>query len=120
MLITNTKLDVIEVMKKYKELSKIETAFKELKHFVEIRPIYHWKERRVKAPVFVCVLAFLTEMLIERATKLSARKAIRILKRIKINQHNVDEEKINIVDRLLDEEISLLNELQIEMPQRIY
>lgn len=52
----------------------VEQAFREIKNFVNIRPIYHSKDRMVKAHVFVCVLAYLTEALIQRLVPPSKRE----------------------------------------------
>jgi hypothetical protein len=42
----------------YKDLSRVERAFRSMKTFdLEIRPIRHWTADRVRAPVFLCMLA---------------------------------------------------------------
>ena len=61
-------------MESYKELRSVEYAFKKIKHFVDIRPIYHFEDRMVKAHVFVCVLAYLTEALIQGLVPPSKRE----------------------------------------------
>jgi len=46
----------------YKDLSKVERAFRSLKTVdLKIRPIYHWLESRVRAHVFLCMLAYYVE-----------------------------------------------------------
>ena len=46
----------------YKELSKVERAFRSLKTVdLKVRPIYHWLEDRVRAHVFLCMLAYYVE-----------------------------------------------------------
>jgi transposase len=40
----------------YKSLQTIERGFKDLKSLIAIRPIYHFKEERIKAHVFICFL----------------------------------------------------------------
>ena len=35
----------------------MEDSFRQLKDLVEIRPIFHWKERRVKTHILLCLLA---------------------------------------------------------------
>ena len=49
-------LSVEQVITSYKDLKHVEAAFDELKNFIEIRPVYHYNERRVRAHVFICVL----------------------------------------------------------------
>ena len=48
-------------------LHKAENAFNEIKNFLKIRPIRHFADIRVKAHVFICVIAYLLEQLIEQA-----------------------------------------------------
>ena len=48
-----------QLVESYKNLSKVETAFRCLKSIdLEIRPIYHRLANRVKAHVFICMLAY--------------------------------------------------------------
>ena len=41
----------------YKDLQDVERGFRTLKSSLEIRPMYHWTERRIRAHVFLCVMA---------------------------------------------------------------
>jgi len=54
-----------EVVAAYKSLGSIERAFRSLKSFVRIRPVYHRKDLRIRAHVFICVLAYLLERTLE-------------------------------------------------------
>jgi transposase len=51
-----------EAVQAYKELSRVERAFRSLKTVnLDIRPIRHWTARRVRAHVFLCMLAYHVE-----------------------------------------------------------
>ena len=43
----------------YKGLWQVEETFRTLKTPLELRPIYHWSESRVRGHVMVCFLAFI-------------------------------------------------------------
>ena len=60
-----------EVYRVYKDLQEIERSFRALKSHIAIRPTYHWTERRVRAHVFLCVLA----LVIERVMRLRLKSA---------------------------------------------
>jgi hypothetical protein len=46
----------------YKSLSQVERAFRSLKSVdLKVRPIYHWKDDRIRAHVFLCLLAYYVE-----------------------------------------------------------
>jgi transposase len=54
-----------EVVESYKNLKEVEMLFDDLKNFVDIRPIRHWLQVRVRAHVFICVLALLLKRIFE-------------------------------------------------------
>ena len=55
-------LDAAETVQAYKDLSRVERAFRCLKTSdLEIRPIRHWTAQRVRAHVFLCMLAYHVE-----------------------------------------------------------
>lgn len=61
---TNTDLAPSEVACAYKGLWQVEQAFRVLKTPLELRPIYHWTEPRVRGHVMVCFLAFVLRQLL--------------------------------------------------------
>jgi len=70
MLVTNAPgLSAEEIARGYRTLSKVEQAFREVKRFLRIRPIYHYADLRVRGHVFVCVPAYLLETFLEKKLK---------------------------------------------------
>jgi len=57
-LTTNTNQSAVGVVEAYKDLWQVELAFRQLKSELEMGPIYHWKDRRIRAHVMICFLAF--------------------------------------------------------------
>ena len=50
------------VVRAYKDLSKVERAFRCFKGVdLKVRPIYHWLDERIRAHVFLCLLAYYVE-----------------------------------------------------------
>jgi len=79
-----SKEDVVE---NYRQLWKIEKAFRISKHDLKIRPIYHRVQRRIEAHICLCFAAYkvykeLERQLYEKKANLSAEKAIDIAKTI--------------------------------------
>ncbi len=58
-------LEPCKVVETYKNLKEVEMLFDDLKNFVDIRPIRHRLEVRVRAHVFLCVLALLLKRIFE-------------------------------------------------------
>ncbi len=53
------------VVTSYKNLREVETLFDDFKNFVDIRPIRHRLENRVRGHVFICILALLLKRIFE-------------------------------------------------------
>lgn len=61
-------LDATSTVKAYKSLSQVEQAFRSYKTMdLKVRPIYHHLEERVKAHVFLCMLAYYVEWHMKQA-----------------------------------------------------
>ena len=65
LLTTREELAASKVVDSYKNLKEVEMLFDDLKHFVDIQPIRHWLGPRVRAHVFLCILALLLKRLFE-------------------------------------------------------
>jgi hypothetical protein len=61
-------LDAADTVRAYKSLASVERAFRSLKTVdLDIRPIFHWVSPRVRAHVFLCMLAYHLEWHMRRA-----------------------------------------------------
>jgi transposase len=65
LLSNRNDLEPWKVVQSYKNLQEVEILFDDLKNFVDIRPIRHWLEVRVRAHVFICILALLLKRIFE-------------------------------------------------------
>lgn len=55
-------LDDADTVRSYKSLARVERAFRCIKTVdLHVRPVYHWLEDRVRAHVFLCMLAYYLE-----------------------------------------------------------
>jgi transposase len=65
-----SQLSSPQVVATYKSLSTVERAFRSMKSVdLKVRPIYHHQAERVKAHVFLCMLAYYVEWHMRRALK---------------------------------------------------
>jgi len=68
--VNRESLDATSTVKAYKQLSNAERAFRSLKSIdIEVRPIHHRQPRRVRAHVFLCMLAYYVEWHMRQALK---------------------------------------------------
>jgi transposase len=70
----------------YKQLVRVEETWKTMKSTIEIRPVFHRTEERIKAHVFLCVLALLVERVAERSCESTWPRIREELRSIKIAQ----------------------------------
>ena len=55
-------MSAADTVRSYKALARVERAFRTLKSVdLQIRPVHHWLEPRVRAHVFLCMLAYYLE-----------------------------------------------------------
>ncbi len=70
----------------YKQLQRVEEAWRTLKSGLRLRPVYHYAPHRLHAHVFLSVLALLLERLAEQACADTWRNIRDDLKRVKLAQ----------------------------------
>lgn len=60
--VVSEAMNADRVVQTYKSLSRVERAFRSMKTVdLQLRPIYHHKDDRIRAHVFVCMLAYYVE-----------------------------------------------------------
>ena len=95
-IIKSTASDLLaeELIQQYKNLTGVEKAFKEIKDFLRLRPIRHHEDNRVRAHVFICVLSYLLEKILEKKMRqahlqITAREALDRLDDIRLAKNEV-------------------------------
>ncbi len=74
-VMTNAKnLSEHEILNQYNNLWEVENAFRITKHDLKVRPIFHWKPRRVKAHIAISFLAYTLVKHLEYRVKLQYKK----------------------------------------------
>jgi len=86
-----------EIISAYHNLWRIEESFKIMKSTLEVRPVFHWTEPRIKGHFVVCFLAFLLERTLEFKLKenqedASPEKIREALNSISFSEFEVDGE----------------------------
>ena len=103
-----------EIIHRYKELAEIERGWRALKSTLLLRPVHHWTEDRIKAHVFICVLALQIERLMRNRLKtLSVSKAIDRLRRIKVGEMRVGDTTTLLATEVTAEQKEILRELGV-------
>ena len=82
--------DPRDLVVQYRRLSEIESCFRANKHDLKIRPIFHWLDRRVRAHIAICYMAFcclqhLRHRLKARGQRMSPDRIRRALNELEIS-----------------------------------
>ena len=104
-----------EVLENYKGLWQIEEAFRVNKHDLKMRPIYHWNEKRIKAHILMCYMAY--------ALSVYVRKTLKD-KGIKLSFRKIRQELNYCQESMLYDEVSgykfLLPSKKTQLQEKIY
>jgi len=114
------ELGAEELILRYKELGDIEQAFRTLKASLKIRPVYHWTQRRIRAHVFLCVLAlqFHRFMRGELArSNLSVERSLERLKTVKAGTLRLQAQRVPYVTALTETHKELYEQLELPFPR---
>jgi len=71
----------------YKQLAAVERVFRDLKHTVDIRPVYHRLADRIRAHVLLCRLVLLLIRVAENETAQTWRRLIQALGSLQVGIH---------------------------------
>jgi len=118
------RLPALEVIKAYKNLCQVEDAFREIKDFLKLRPIYHYSPQRVKGHVLVCVLAYLIEKILEKSLKraninLTPREALDYLDTLRLVENKIAGQHLFCVTTPSQEHRQILKSVGIKTLPRI-
>jgi transposase len=97
-------LSPVEAVTAYKQLNEVERGFAHLKGLLEVRPVYHRKDDRVRAHVLVAALAFLLDRALEKKLRaahshLSSPAAWRALETLRCVEVEVGDQRRLCVTR---------------------
>jgi transposase len=112
---TDLELPAEEIVKRYKELAEIERGWRALKSSLLLRPVYHWTEPRIRAHIFICVLALqLERWMRNRLRPVSVKKALQLLQQIKVGELTVNGKTVSMATRLTAEQKEILRKLGVK------
>jgi len=65
---SDPKLSAEDIALGYKQLLQVERGWRDMKQIIDLRPVYHRREERIRAHVMLCWLALLLTRIAENAT----------------------------------------------------
>ena len=123
-LTTNTKLSGGQVIDSYKGLWQIEQGFRRLKSEIEIGPLCHYLDDRIRAHVMICFFALilrtiLTKKLKEFFPKESYQDCLNDLKNLHIVIMNITKRAVHLRTEVLAEAQKIFDALKMKPPDKI-
>ncbi len=108
-----------EIALGYKNLREAERSFRDLKTTLELRPVFHRLEHRIRAHVVVCWLALLLIRIAERATDQSWRRTATELQRLHLVTLQGPAGAVRQTTPPTEPQRAIFAALQLEPPPRI-
>lgn len=103
----------------YKQLLEVEDAFRTLKTTLELRPVYHRLEERIRAHVLLCWLALLLVRVTERETDQTWRTVRDRLERMHLGEFIGNDGRVLQRTETTTEQSQIFSALKIAEPPRI-
>ena len=113
----------LEILSIYRKLWLLEDTFRELKGPLELRPIWHRKPDRIKAHIWICMMAYLIERIVEQVMlaagePITAARVFNSFSNMDLNQQGFKDGKVDkrwwTVTELSGRHIELMRALKVE------
>nr|WP_198409724.1 IS1634 family transposase [Limnochorda pilosa] len=111
-------LSTEDVVAGYKQLWQIERVNRQLKHTVDIRPVFHRLEDRIRAHVLLCWLALLLIRVAENETHRTWNQMKLLLSTLELGIHRTHHGEVCQTNRVTQDQKALFEALHIKPPAR--
>ena len=117
---SDPKLPAEDIALGYKQLLEVERGWRDMKQVIDLRPVYHRKEERIRAHVILCWLALLLARVAENTCHATWPKLRRELDRIAIGTFTGPAGTFRQRTEITKAQRDILAQLGIDPPPRIY
>jgi transposase len=104
----------------YKQLLEVERGWRDMKQVIDLRPVYHRKEDRIRAHVILCWLALLLARVAEHACAATWPELRRQLDRIQVGAFTGPAGTFRQRTEITPAQAAILEQLGIDPPPKIY
>ena len=116
---SDPELSAEDVALGYKNLLEAERGFRDLKSTLELRPVFHRLEHRIRAHVLICWLALLLIRITERQTGQTWRRVALELQRLHLVTLAGPDGTVQQTTQLSDAQRQILDATSVKPPPRI-
>ena len=115
---SDDSLSAEEIALGYKQLIDVERGWRALKHTLDLRPVYHRKDERIRAHVLLCFLALLLTRVIELETSQTWPTIRRELERMHLGEFHGSAGRVLQRTETTPQQLEILRALTIDEPPR--
>ena len=117
---SDPKMTAEDIALGYKQLLEVERGWRDLKQVIDLRPVYHRKEERIRAHVILCWLALLLARVAENACAATWPELRRQLDRIAVGTFAGPAGTFRQRTEISPAQAAILEQLGIDPPPKIY
>jgi Transposase DDE domain len=117
---SDPKLSAEDIALGYKQLLEVERSWRDLKQVIDLRPVYHRKEERIRSHVILCWLALLLARVTENACDATWPELRRQLDRIAVGTFTGPAGTFRQRTEITQLQQDILDKLGITPPPKIY
>jgi hypothetical protein len=114
------KLSTEDIALGYKQLLEVERGWRDMKQVIDLRPVWHRREDRIRAHVILCWLALLLARIAENACGQTWPELRRELSKIHIGTFTGPAGTFRQRTEITKPQAAIIKALQISAPPRIY
>ena len=117
---SDPKMTAEDIALGYKQLLEVERGWRDMKQVIDLRPVYHRKEERIRAHVILCWLALLLARVAENAAGGTWPELRRQLDRIQVGAFTGPAGTFRQRTEITPGQAAILEQLGIDPPPKIY
>jgi len=117
--VTDPSLSAEDAALGYKQLAEVERAFRTMKTKLDLRPIHHRLDQRIRAHVLLCWLGLLLVRVIETETGATWDRIRDVMDELSLTSLLSKHGRVEIVSNLSEDQRNILKTLNLNPPKRV-
>lgn len=117
--VTDPSMSAEDAALGYKQLAEVERAFRTMKSQLDLRPVHHRLDERIRAHVLLCWLGLLLVRVIETETEMTWDRIRDEMDEVTATRLVSKHGRVEIVSNLTDEQRNILKKLDLSPPKRV-
>lgn len=116
---TTTKESVQTILSKYRDLFEVEHSFRALKSQLEIRPMFHWTDKRIIGHICMSFIAYTFTNYLRNITQLQYRDLVKAIDKMQLSHilDNKSNQTLYLRSKVSPEQQILIQKLKLNIPR---